>query len=256
MGKRTILTEQQIQEAISEYAGGATTTLVCEKYRLDRKTLYKFLISAGVHVRTHAEMAAITYGVHQWVKVCRECKWEKPVGEFRPAKENTDGRDSICYECLNNSRRPRDAARYKDDPEYREKVLANCKDNYVRHADYAKSYGRQYRYNITEEEYQRRLEEQGGMCAVCGATDPGCKGRSWAVDHDHTCCPGKNKTCGKCNRGILCQPCNAALGMAKDNPNTLRKLAEYLENYAATHPYQPTPDPNNAPPYGLDAPSA
>ena len=32
-------------------------------------------------------------------------------------------------------------------------------------------------------------------------------------------------------RGIICSGCNKALGFAKDNPDTLRAMIEYLEKY-------------------------
>lgn len=260
------LTEErrrQIEDAIQEYASGTTMMVVSAKYKIDHTRLRDYILAEGVHIRTQKEITALRNGVRhatqnengEWVKVCRECEQEKPVGKFTVASDYADGRKPVCNECLGNTRRPKDRKKYKDDPEYRKKVLENCKDNYIRHADYTKIYSRQYRYGISEDEYQKMLGDQGGVCAVCGAEDPGCTGRSWAVDHDHSCCSG-NRTCGKCNRGILCQPCNAALGMAKDNPDILRKLAEYLENYAEKSNYQPMPGPNSAPPYGLAAPSA
>ena len=63
-------------------------------------------------------------------------------------------------------------------------------------------------------------------CRVCGGPD------GLSIDHDHECCPQKYKTCGKCNRGLLCRGCNTAIGSAKDNPQTLRALADYLESGA------------------------
>jgi hypothetical protein len=48
------------------------------------------------------------------------------------------------------------------------------------------------------------------------------------VDHDHACCPGR-KSCGKCVRGLLCNGCNAALGLAAEDPKVLRTLADYIE---------------------------
>jgi len=51
-------------------------------------------------------------------------------------------------------------------------------------------------------------------CQLCG------KKCEVTVDHDH-------KT-GKI-RGFLCQPCNSALGMAKDNIELLQKMIDYLK---------------------------
>lgn len=66
-------------------------------------------------------------------------------------------------------------------------------------------------YRITEEEFDRLLVEQGHACAMCevpfGGTVP-------VVDHDHACCPGQ-RSCGRCNRGLLCGRCNRTLGQVE-----------------------------------------
>lgn len=56
------------------------------------------------------------------------------------------------------------------------------------------------------------------LCEVCGNPQKGKK--VLAFDHCHT--HGHF-------RGWLCSLCNWALGNAKDNPDTLRKLADYLD---------------------------
>ena len=68
-----------------------------------------------------------------------------------------------------------------------------------------------YKYGITYEDYLRMLEEQGGVCAICGTDKPGGRGK-FHIDHDHSCCPTE-KTCGKCVRGLLCARCNTKLGV-------------------------------------------
>lgn len=45
------------------------------------------------------------------------------------------------------------------------------------------------------------------------------------------CCPDRNQTCGKCLRGLLCGKCNRAAGLAKDSPEVLRGLADYLDSW-------------------------
>jgi len=87
------------------------------------------------------------------------------------------------------------------------------------------------KFGITLEEFERRLNEQGKKCASCGTTDPKGPHKQWATDHDHECCPNRKKTCGKCIRGILCNACNIMLGISRDNPETLRQCAAYLERF-------------------------
>jgi hypothetical protein len=81
------------------------------------------------------------------------------------------------------------------------------------------------KYSITPEQYAELLEAQGGRCAICGG-EPG--ERALAVDHDHSCCPGKG-SCGRCVRGLLCHDCNGALGLLRDNPATAMAAATYLQ---------------------------
>ena len=56
-------------------------------------------------------------------------------------------------------------------------------------------------------------------CEVCG-NPSGRKNQQLHIDHNHAT---------GAIRGVLCGGCNQALGFAKDNPATLRSLAEYLE---------------------------
>lgn len=64
-----------------------------------------------------------------------------------------------------------------------------------------------YNFGITVERYEEMLARQGGVCAICKRR-PGK--RRLAVDHDHSCCPGR-RSCGKCVRGLLCKACNYQL---------------------------------------------
>lgn len=82
-------------------------------------------------------------------------------------------------------------------------------------------------YDMTLEEYAAIYDAQGGVCAVCALPSDS---KNMAVDHDHNCCPNK-ESCGKCIRGLLCQSCNNGLGRFRDNPETLRKAADYLDNF-------------------------
>jgi hypothetical protein len=89
------------------------------------------------------------------------------------------------------------------------------------------------RYNLTPEQYSEMYERQGGKCRICRRpeTQKANNGlpKPLAVDHDHSCCPEHTRSCGKCNRGLLCTRCNAALGMVGDSRSLLKQMILYLE---------------------------
>lgn len=70
---------------------------------------------------------------------------------------------------------------------------------------------------MSEEEYQRVYAEQGGCCALCTEQQD-----VLVIDHCHA---------RDVARGLLCGPCNVALGMLKDDPDLLRRAADYLEKH-------------------------
>jgi len=76
-----------------------------------------------------------------------------------------------------------------------------------------KKSNRKYRissYGLTQEQFDRLLAVQQHACGMCH--EPFVGGQLIHVDHDHACCRGKNRSCGKCIRGLLCHACNVALG--------------------------------------------
>ena len=106
-----------------------------------------------------------------------------------------------------------------------EKWAAQKKRTYLRskkrYDDFSLDYHLRKNYGMTLAERDAMLTAQGGVCPTCGNADPGPRG--WHVDHCHDT---------KVVRGILCAQCNIALGNVKDNPDTLRRLADYLERYS------------------------
>lgn len=77
------------------------------------------------------------------------------------------------------------------------------------------------RHKITKEFYEDLLSKYLGKCWICkdlAATN---------IDHDHNCCSG-SYSCGKCVRGILCNNCNTAIGLLKDELSTLKSAIDYL----------------------------
>ena len=91
-------------------------------------------------------------------------------------------------------------------------------------AQYQREWHLQRKFNLTGEEYAELLNRQGGGCAICGKKETHTyrsgKLKDLSVDHDH-------KT--GAIRGLLCVCCNRAVGYLNDDPQLLRKAADYLE---------------------------
>lgn len=75
-------------------------------------------------------------------------------------------------------------------------------------------------YGITLEDYQKILDAQNGVCDVCHRPP---NGKRLAVDHSHAT---------KKVRALLCMPCNSALGLLGENPETIQKLKDYVLRFA------------------------
>src|SRR6185437_4110882 len=82
-------------------------------------------------------------------------------------------------------------------------------------------------YGITPEQYYEMLDRQGGVCAICGQPEK-IAGRRLAIDHDHSCCPGKSNSCGKFIRGLLCSRCNTAIGLFEDDTDLMTSALSYV----------------------------
>ena len=81
-----------------------------------------------------------------------------------------------------------------------------------------RDYDWQYKYGVSPEQYLDMWEKQEGKCKICGKKLP--DGDYLHIDHD--------KETGEI-RGLLCRDCNLGLGNFRDNPESLRNAAEYLE---------------------------
>ena len=106
-----------------------------------------------------------------------------------------------------------------------EKRMAHAKAFRARNPDYRMDMHLRASYGITLAQRNALLAEQGNVCAICRSTETGRKNNrgqqgGWMVDHCHRT---------GVIRGIVCHPCNMALSMAKDSPERLRAMADYLE---------------------------
>lgn len=164
-------------------------------------------------------------------KICSACKKRKPRSEFH--RRGDRGPLSVvprCKPCCASAHRKymesevakaRDRelhnAAYANDPEVRAKVTARTKKNAP--AQRAATLKRQY--GLTQVQWDAKLAVQGGVCAICkGAQSKGRK--SFCTDHDH-----KTGTV----RGLLCHPCNVAIGLLRDSADLAFAAACYLRQH-------------------------
>jgi len=147
-------------------------------------------------------------------KRCSACRQEKSLADFHLRSASPDGRQHRCKQCASELNRKYNSA----NSEARRETWRNYRrDSYL-----------QRTYGISDERYTEMLELQGGVCKICLL--PGeAKGerRPLHVDHDHACCPS-SRSCGSCVRGLLCQRCNKALGLLRDNTWSLQRAIDYL----------------------------
>lgn len=192
-------------------------------------------------------------------KRCTKCGEEKPLSGFYKSKTGKYGVGSYCRVCnvaINREKRERylrspgvkveekecgqcgkvkPIVEFYSDPGARDKAASKCKecDREYQRARYKKNgrarprdkkaeqeYHRKRVYGITPEQYAAMIERSGGLCEICGRVPSEVSGKGACVDHCHD---------SGAVRGILCHPCNVALGNFRDDPEVLRAAIGYLE---------------------------
>ena len=140
------------------------------------------------------------------LRTCATCSTDKPLKDYRlrtgvKSGKRYEWRERTCAECRRAAHKVwRDANPEKSHAWHRRKVVAQ--------------------YGLTPEQYDAMVEAQTGLCAVCGqGPGVGCTKTYLAVDHDHHT--------GKV-RGLLCDPCNRAIGCMGNDPERLISAAAYL----------------------------
>lgn len=126
-----------------------------------------------------------------YTRVCASCGQEKPLGQYR----GTAKRCKPCVTAEGRKKRSQPSARRA-----------------ARDAMYRRQYG------ITLAEYERLARRQRWRCAVC-ERKAYPRGSRLVVDHNHAT--------GEV-RGLLCQPCNSALGLMGEKAERLVAAAKYL----------------------------
>ena len=106
--------------------------------------------------------------------------------------------------------------RYATDPEYRGKILSRSKTIF-------RAFDLKRRFGISLQDYNRMSARQHGICAICWKAPVE---KALCVDHDHA---------NDLLRGLICHKCNLGLGYFRDDPDFLRRAADYIEFWKAHH---------------------
>lgn len=184
-------------------------------------------------------------------KTCTKCRALKSLDGFGFRKSKS-GYKSWCKKCESD-----DALRYvAEHPEHVARRAQNDKARYDANSITQIAYARQWnlahpdrvalharkskmksKYGITIEQYEEMVMLQNGCCAnlkCLHRPDPTAKNkrdRVLHIDHIHVDgfadLPPEEKR--KYIRGLLCRPCNLAVGLMKDCPARLVGAVAYLE---------------------------
>lgn len=115
-----------------------------------------------------------------------------------------------------NPKRRKETARIwrENNPNYKKEFKEKYPEKFE--AQRFKSMMWRIKVDMTYDEFKQMFKKQKGVCKICGGLETK---RRLSVDHCHET--------GKV-RGLLCQQCNIALGLFKDNPKLLKKAIKYL----------------------------
>jgi len=142
-------------------------------------------------------------------KRCSICGVTKPLEEFGADSKRADGRKRQCKACLAIKTREWNALHR----------------NSVRATRLRKKFG------IEPDVYVAHYKRQRGRCAICRDPIPNYLDSELTTDHrlgSGTCVDHDHAT-GRV-RGLLCGPCNKAIGYLKDDPKRCDAAAKYLRS--------------------------
>lgn len=141
--------------------------------------------------------------------ICKTCRIAQTTA-YRIKNPDKSRQWSLNYKRKNPEKaKARELAYKKKFPEkVREAARKNVRKRFLRSL------------NIDEDIISATFKAQGGICAICKIEGrSGARHGGLVVDHCHV----TNKF-----RGLLCSPCNTALGKFQDSPAIVHRAADYL----------------------------
>ena len=159
---------------------------------------------------------------HQAYGLCRAC-YNRGGSRVRSAECHPEAGHyarGLCIKCYvkdDDHRRPADC--HPDRPNRGNGMCTPC-------------YMHSKHYGLQPGEYDRMVEAQGGLCAICGDGDV-----KLVLDHSHE--TGEN-------RALLCNACNTAIGLLRENAAHFLSAVEYLSAWAQREGAQTIVSPRRA----------
>ncbi len=162
-------------------------------------------------------------------KICSKCKKRKILSEFYKHKGHKFGVSSACKKCI----RQRNKEDYYTSPRIKIANKKYCNSprgkktrQYYRQTDGYKfnrwKYWLRDKYGLTPEQYNQMALDQHGLCIICKQPETASNQYGLmrlAVDHNHE----TGKICG-----LLCQRCNSAIGLLREDAEILKRAIKYL----------------------------
>ena len=131
------------------------------------------------------------------MKLCTKCGKTKPLSEYYKRVASADGLQKWCKVCTKEAKvlsRINNPQSLKNQRKrIRDKALAEM--------------------GVSREDLRTLYKKQQGRCTICHDRVP------LVTDHDHD---------WGHFRGLLCNNCNTAIGLLKDNPVVVQNAANYL----------------------------
>ena len=141
---------------------------------------------------------------------CSQCSKTKPASQFYTDKRSRSGLSSACKECILAGQK----AWYDAMPDDVRRKMWTQQNS--RAFNYRRDYNLRKKYGITLVEYDAMYAAQDGACASCKIP---CD----RLDVDH--CHDTGRV-----RGLLCHPCNVALGLLREDSDRINALAMYAKD--------------------------
>ncbi len=182
-----------------------------------------------------------TQNLEPELKNCKKCLLDKPIKHFHRCKKAKYGRLHTCRACeyemrkkrekengLYEERKRKNKIRYNSDPNYRMRNRMSA-IRYSTSTENTKKIRKQKQtrelktnYNVEYTWYRQRLEDLNGTCELC-------KTNTYSITHKKALHLDHCHKTGKI-RGFLCNNCNMALGLLKDDVEIIFRAAKYVKD--------------------------